>query len=279
MDIDRLKSKLMDYLYDELSTEKRIEFEKELESNPELIKEFEELRKVRAGLSLLEDKEVMEPFFLWGKNRSQIWNNIFTRKNLIMFRPFIAVAASLVLVLLVGYFTNFTLSYKNDTFYMGFNKQTTQPSRELSREEILNLVKNEIAMNNSVIMNRLEKSEDDVESRLASLEKRKQPQPVIRQAANVVTEKELQQYYRQFQAANSALIENFLQTSSEQQQEYFQAVLTQFSSYLQEQRVEDLRLIKRSLVDLKEDQDQQILETQQILTTLINNSNINNQSN
>jgi hypothetical protein len=68
-----------------------------------------------------------------------------------------------------------------------------------------------------------------------------------------------------------------LQTSSSQQQDYFQAVLTEFSDHLENQREEDLRLIRRSLIDLQESQQTQKQETDQILASIL--TTVNNPNN
>ena len=62
-----------------------------------------------------------------------------------------------------------------------------------------------------------------------------------------------------------------------QQQDYFQAVLTEFSDYMENQREEDLRLIRRSLINLQESQEAQKAETDQILANII--TTVNNQNN
>lgn len=276
MEAEEKRIKLMEYLYGEMSTEKRLAFEKELETDPELKKEMNELKQIRSGLSWLEDKEVMEPFFLSGRPRSNGWTRPFGRRAFIMFKPYVAIAAMLILVLIVGYLVNFRITYGDNGLYMGFDQATPQQEQSLTRDEVLNLVKNEIAGNNALIMNRLESTEEDLNTRFASLQQEQKQTPEVRLADQVVTQDELDQYYQLVRDSNAALIENFLQTSTEQQQEYFQAVLTQFSDYLREQREEDLRLIRRSIVSLKESQDQQKQETEQILTTLINNVNTQN---
>ncbi len=279
MKSEELKNRLISYLYDEMSTEERLDFETEIEKDPSLKKELDEFRKLRKGLARLEDKEVMEPFFLWGRNGSFGWNRIFKRRSLIMFRPYIAVAASIMLIFVVGYLTRFSISYENDNLYIGFNAReirTGEDNDGLTEKEIINLVKNEIARNNSVIMARLDETEDSFNGKLASLESTQKKRPVVRQAANTVTEDELQQYFEQLQTVNAEIMKDFLQTATVQQQEYFQAVLTQFSDYLQEQREEDMRLIRRNMINLKEDQDQQQLETQQMLANLLNNADNQN---
>jgi hypothetical protein len=278
MERDDLKNDLIAYLYGEMSTEERLHFETEMESNPELKNEFLELKQVRKGLSQLEDKEVMEPFFLWGRNVANGRVNPLKRRSLILFKPIIAVAASLVILLLVGYVTQFSISYQNDRLYIGFIKpEKTQPVNVMSAEEIRNLVRNEIDQNNQRIMTSINESENKIETRFASLEKNQQQQFKNRKAPSTVTEQDLQGFYKQLQQANVSLMENYLQNATVQQQEYFQTVMNQFTEYLQDQRKEDLRMIRRNLVNLKENQDQQKQETQQILATLLNN--VNNQNN
>ncbi len=277
MERDDLKNDLIAYLYGEMSTEERLRFEKEMESDPELKNEFMELKQVRKGLSQLEDKEVMEPFFLWGKNVANGRANPFNRKTLILFKPFIAIAASLTILLVVGYMTHFSISYQQDQLFIGFNRvQQTQPVDVLSAEEIRNLVRNEIDQNNQHIFNTINDSEGKMETRFASLESSQQ-QLTSRTSAKGIPEKDLREFYKQLQQANATLMENYLQNATVQQQEYFQTVMNQFTNYLQDQREEDMRIIRRNLVNLKENQDQQKQETQQILATLL--SNVNNQNN
>jgi hypothetical protein len=277
MERDDLKNDLIAYLYGEMSTEERLRFEKEMESDPDLRNEFMELKQVRKGLSQLEDKEVMEPFFLWGRNSASAGSNPFRRKSLILFKPFIAVAASLVILLMVGYLTRFSISYQQDRLFIGFNgPEQTQPVDVLSTEEIRSLVRNEINQNNQRIFNTINVSENKMETRFATLETNQKLQMKGQTASNGINEKDLKEFYEQLQLANATLMENYLQNATVQQQEYFQTVMNQFTDYLQDQREEDLRIIRRNLVNLKENQDQQKQETQQILAAILNNANNQN---
>lgn len=278
MEKDNLKNDLIAYLYGEMSTEERLNFEREMDSNPELRNEFLELKQVRKGLSQLEDKEVMEPFFLWGRNGAKGRVNPLKRKSLILYKPIIAVAASLVILLLVGYVTQFSISYQENQLYIGFNHpEKTQPVNVLSEEQIRSLVRNEIGQNSRRILATMNDTENKVEARFATLESRQQQLSNQKLISNTATDKDLQEYYKQLQQANATLMENYLRNATVQQQEYFQTVMNQFTDYLQDQRKEDLRLIRRNLVNLKENQDQQQQETQLILAALLNN--VKNQNN
>lgn len=278
MERDDLKNDLIAYLYGEMSTEERIRFEKKMEADPDLKNEFLELKQVRKGLSALDDKEVMEPFFLWGRNGTNSWSNPFKRRSLLLFKPIVAVAASIVILLLVGYLTRFSITYQENQLFIGFNKSIpAQPVDVLTEDQIRNLVRNEIDENNLSLLTRIANTENRLDSRLSILETKQEKQPEYLQVKNAVDEQDLEEYYNQLRQTNARLVENYLQNATVQQQEYFQTVMNQFTDYLQDQREEDLRLIRRSLVNLKEDQDQQQLQTQQMLAALLNN--VNNQNN
>ncbi|MGD9327809.1 MAG: hypothetical protein PVH48_02515 [Cyclobacteriaceae bacterium] len=278
MGTEDFNKELITYLYDEMSTEERQEFEIAMENNPELKREFEELKEMRQGLAQIQDKEVMEPFFLWGKQGSDSWVNMFKRRNLLMFKPFIAVAASLIIVLLVGYLTNFTITYKDQSLYIGFNDSGTKGSEAIyTQDQVAQLVNEEIAKNNAYIFSKLTETESNIDNRFTALENSQNTQLTPSYAADVVTREELDIFLANVRSNNLKVLQTYLQSSSVQQQDYFQAVLTEFSDFVENQREEDLRLIRRSLINLQEDQQAQKEETEQILASIL--TTVNNQNN
>jgi hypothetical protein len=280
MGTEDFNKELITYLYDEMSTEERHQFEIAMDNNPELRKEFEELQEMRKGLAQIQDKEVMEPFFLWGKNDTTAsWAAMFRRRSLLMFKPIIAVAASLVIVLLAGYLTNFSITYQDQSLYIGFNKpEGNQEGISYTQEEVAALINQEIAKNNTYIFSKLTETENNLNTRFAHLESSKEMIGTPYQIpSDVVTQKELNVFLSNIKSNNLKVLQTYLQTSSAQQQDYFQAVLTEFSNYMENQREEDLRLIRRSLVDLQETQQTQKQETDQILASIL--TTVNNQNN
>jgi len=279
MGTEDFNKELITYLYDEMSTEERQQFEIAMENNPELKREFEELKEMRSGLAQIQDKEVMEPFFLWGKQGAVSWSSMFKRRNLVMFKPFIAVAASLVIVLLIGYLTNFTITYQNQSLYIGFNKANTVNSEaSYTQEQVAQLVNQEIAKNNAFIFSKLTETENNMDSRFAMLETSQNTQLTPTFAAtDVVTKKELDIFLTSVRSNNLKVLQTYLQSSSVQQQEYFQAVLNEFSDFVENQREEDLRLIRRSMITLQENQQSQKEETDQILASIL--TTVNNENN
>ena len=279
MGTEDFNKELITYLYDEMSTEERQQFEIAMENNPELKREFQNLKEMRKGLAQIQDKEVMEPFFLWGKQGSDSWASMFKRRNLLMFKPFIAVAASLVIVLLIGYLTNFTITYQDQSLYIGFNKANTTGSEgSYTQEQVAAMVNAEIAKNNTYIFSKLTETENNIDTRFASLESKQNTLTTPSYAASdVVTKKELDIFLSNVRSNNLKVLQTYLQSSSVQQQDYFQAVLTEFSDYMENQREEDLRLIRRSLITLQENQQTQKEETDQMLASIL--TTVNDQNN
>lgn len=276
---EEFNKELITYLYDEMSSEDRQKFEKVIESDPELRKEFEDLRDIRKGLSQIGEKEVMEPFFLWDKHSVAPWTNILRKRSLLMFKPFIAVAASLSMILIIGYFTNFSIKYQDRSLQIGFNlEDISNQTLALSQDEIAKMVNQEIAKNNAYIFTKLSETENSMNTKFASLEKvddsGKGP---LNLPEGFVTEKDLETFLTQTRNNNVRVLQSYLESSSIQQQEYFQAVITEFSNYVETQRTDDLRMIRRSLLDLQESQHSQKQETDQILASIL--STVNNQNN
>lgn len=278
MGTEDFNQELISFLYDEMSTEEREQFEIAMENNPELRREFEAFKKIRKSLAQIQDKEVMEPFFLWGKNGSTSWSGMFKRRSLLMFKPFIAVAASLILVLLVGYLTNFSVSYRDKSLFIGFNKSDDSiESVKYSEEDVAKLISHEIAKNNAYIFSKLSETENNFDTRFAALESEKDNTNISSPLPeDVVTREELNVFLTQVRNNNLKVLQTYLQSSSIQQQDYFQAVLKEFSNYVETQREEDLRLIRRSLVELQESQQAQKEETDLILANILTTVNYQN---
>ena len=136
----------------------------------------------------------------------------------------------------------------------------------------------EIAKNNAYIFSKLSDTENNYDTRFAALEREaNKPGKADVVPADMVTQKELDIFLSQVRANNIRILQSYLESSSVQQQDYFQAVLKEFSDYMENQREEDLRLIRRSLVDLQENQQVQKAQTDQILANIL--TTVNNQNN
>jgi hypothetical protein len=264
-------NELMGYIYNEMSPKEREDFEKQIASDPDLRKELEALRQIRGALGALKDKEVMEPVTISGP----IGEHGKSRSGLSAFmKPLLAIAASITLLLLTGYVTNFSVQLNDSGFYLGFVEKPEV--QDLNEAAVKALIRSEINKNNEVVMSSMEdafsQQSEKYDAQFTSLHTELQSIGDTKSTPSSLTaEEDLRAYIEASQKNNIALLKQYLKLSNEQQQLYYQDLLTQFSNYVQEQREEDLLLIKSSLIALKENQDLQKQETDQRLASLYTN--------
>ncbi len=132
MKTEEWKAKLMDYLYDEMEPHEKIAFEKELEVNPTLREELSLLKNDQSTLAELKDEPVSAPpFFKVYKNG--VSNNSGGLKW------FMAVAASLLLLMVAAKLTGLEISNQKGEFRIAFG-QKSQPDEQVDKSEIEHMV-------------------------------------------------------------------------------------------------------------------------------------------
>jgi len=267
MESQDLKAKLIEYLYGEMENSERMEFEDLLSGDSELRRELEELQKMRDDLSVLEDKEVMEPFSIWGHKKSN-WIKGKRQQRSILLNPITAIAASLIILMLVGYITNFSISINSDGFQMSFNNTgRLESTAYLTEYDVKRILAQQLDQNNNKIQSDLQETEATINSKLAHLENTLN----AAQKGNnqTITNDELNNFFVKVHEKNAQLLQDYLNQSSAQQQKYFKTMLTQFNDYIQEQRAEDLTMIQTDLMELQYTQKQQKMATDEVLAGLI----------
>lgn len=260
---------IIDYLYGEMDHSEKKEFEQQMGSDPDLIKEINALKSIRRDLNMLEDKEVMEPFSIWGHTRTGR-NGSRNKRKSILLRPVTAIAASLVLLMLVGFATNFSLSLNKEGLHIGFQKaEETGSQPSLTEIDVQRMLSEEIQKNNSKLIASMDGNATS--SRLAKLEKSIEETKKLNE--QIITKDDLNQFFTDMEDRNGLLLQEYLSQASSQQQAYFKTMLTQFSEYLQDQRVEDLNMIQSELLQLNYTQTQQKIATDEVLAGLITKVN------
>jgi hypothetical protein len=266
METQDYSSDLMDYLYGEMTAAQKAEFEAKMNSNEMLRKEFEELKAMREELSILDEKQVMEPSGIWNSSPSG-WVGSRRSQSRFISRPITAIAAAIALLMVVGYLTDFSLTVNQQGLQVGFNTSEsliTQPS--VAMEDIKLLVAREIEKANAGINDQLTSSRENMDVRLSSLEKAiENPENANK---DLVSRVELSRFMAGIEQQNTELLQQYLNQASSQQQEYFKTMLTQFNDYLQEQRAEDINMLKAGLMEIQYNQTQQKIETENALTNL-----------
>lgn len=266
METQDYSSDLIDYLYGEMTIAQKKEFEAKMEADQNLRMEFEELKALREELSMLDEKQVMEPFGIWNPSHRG-WLRRSRSLSRIILRPLTTIAAALAILMVVGYLTDFSLTANDEGLKIGFNTSASliaQPS--VAMEDIKLLVASEIEKSHAGISEQLTSNQANMDVRLTNLEKA--ADDPVNKNKDIITEEELSRFLSVVEQQNAELLQQYLNQTSLQQQEYFKTMLTQFNDYLQEQRREDINLLQTGLMEIKYSQTQQKIETDMALANL-----------
>jgi hypothetical protein len=264
----------MAYLYGELEGEEKDNFDQYLLTSPEAKEQLQKYQELRRFMSSVDDKEVIAPPIFVGDNTGNsklrsFWNSPYL--NTVM-----GIAASLLLIIVVGKLTGTQVSYSNQEFKISFGTPVTTPMNEInntpgvSQEEIQQMINASLAQNNT----NLEAAWTENQKKLnASIRQNlsvnsERIDQLVRQAASA-SQQQIQQYVSGIQAENTQLVKDYFQLTSSDQKKYLENLLVDFAQYLQQQRNNDLQVVQMRLNNLEQNTDLFKQETEQILSSII----------
>lgn len=261
----------MAYLYGELEGEEKARFEQYLLEHPEAKAEFERLKTTRKLLTAVEDKEVIAPPIFVGDSKQRfIWNAPY-------FKTILSIAASLLLVILVGKITGTKISYGNNEFKMSFGNHAEQQKtnagtekNSLTADEIQKMINQSLSENNEAVTASLKESQEKLDKSIRknlALNSGKVDQ-LVREAAKA-SQAQINQYVSSLQSENMQAVKDYFQLTSTEQKKYIENLLVDFSQYMQQQRNNDLQVVETRLNSLQQNTDIFKQETEQILTSII----------
>lgn len=261
---------IIDYLYGELSPDKKEEMEKFIKENPEFSKELDSVRLTIGLLPNVEDEEVIPPVPLAGISG----NNVVPISSRRWVYP-ISIAASIAAILLVGYFTNFSISIGGQGFSLGFNKPVKEVN-SLDEAQVQALIDKNNNLREAEWYSKLEAAETGFSTNLQE-ERTITDGKIYRLAQNKpeIDEEQVLTFLSQLKDENEKMMKSYYESSAEEQQEYMRNVLIEFSSYMDQQRQNDMQFIQANMLNLKSSTDQKQEETNKILANIITTVNQN----
>ncbi|MGI9542974.1 MAG: anti-sigma factor family protein [Cyclobacteriaceae bacterium] len=252
------ESVLMAYLYGELESEECKKVEQYLVDHPKVKEEIDQLRGVRSVLQQWPDQEVVAPIVLPANSDRTIFRQLI---------PWLSMAAACLLLFLAGYASGTQINYNDGELRISFNGNSPRVAEAgLSKEDV-----------NEMIQVALKSQTQDFEQQLAQLGSREAASPGDGSSQNVQAVASWDRTMKQIQAQNLSTMNRMLEATSEQQQVYTQAMLTQFGDYLEERRSQDLQAIQSNFVELQENVALRQSETDQLLTSLVTSTKERNQ--
>ena len=260
------KLDIIDYLSEEMSEERKIYFEAYLTLNPSFQEDVKAMSVTKETLKKVVDEEVKVPVFI-GE-----YDNTAKQMMPASLWYVLAIAASLTLLMLVGYTTGLVIKYDNGSFsmlYGGSNGKADVNTDYFSKEEAhALLVKQEQSRKLLLeqIKNLETKLEQNIETQLVAQKTIKQP---ASKANNAISEEQMLVLVTQLRKENQEMIGELYTLSAKEQEQQLQRILSNFYLSVGEQRNEDLELIQTKLSEIKYDSDIKQEQTDQILASII----------
>jgi hypothetical protein len=265
---------LMAYLYDELPVEEKLMVEKYLQENPQALKEFQDLQNLRKFLSTVEDKEVIAPpIVVENSNQRFFWNAPY-------FKTITSIAASLLILMLVGKLTGLQMNYGNKELRLSFGTpvvsqdQNNPMQASVTKEEIQQMINSSMQDNtNAMLANWSEAQQKQLdESIRKNLAANSTKINSLVQQASRASQDEIQRYAASLQNENQEMVKNYFQLTSSEQQKYIEGLLVDFAKYMNQQRTNDLNTLQTRLSSIEQNTTVFKQETEQILASIISST-------
>ena len=266
------------YLYGELESPRKEEIERYMLEHPEARAEMERLQRMRSLLGNIEDKEVIAPPIVVGdSNRSlAFWNAPY-------FKTVMSIAASLIILIMVAKAAGLRIQYQRQELKIAFGDVTPPAEVQapnvaaLSSEQVQAMINESLNKNNLAMQSSWKETQqklDESVSRSLAVNSGKIDKLV--REASIASQDQIREFVAGIQTENLQLVKNYFKLSADEQKQYIESMLVDFSKYLQQQRNDDLQLVQTRLNSLEKNTNVLKQETEQILTSIITTVGKNN---
>ncbi|SHH55698.1 hypothetical protein SAMN04488109_4348 [Chryseolinea serpens] len=268
---------LMAYLYGELEDDKREKLEQYLLENPTARLELERMNGLRRMLAQVEDKEVIAPPIFVGEHPSQrFWQAPYMK-------TIMGIAASLLVVILVAKLSGLNIRYQQQELRISFGdvpkvkteSSVTQPTvASLTPEQVQDMINNSLQQNNATLQASLDETQKKLNASInQSLALNSGKIDKLVQQASTASEAQVREFVASMQTENAKMVKSYFQLSANEQKQYVEGLLVDFAKYLQQQRNDDLQVVRTQINSLQQNNDVFRKETEQILTSIISKVN------
>ncbi len=241
---------LMAYLYGELSSEEKKKVEAYLDENESARKELDALEEARWIMGKVQEREVEVPQFTFDQS-----NVVVGSATQHWWKFPMGIAASIALLIFVGYLTSFRISTGAEGLEMAFGSATST-EEVYTKAEVQEMLAEALAANNQLVSQQLSTVQQTMH------------QQVAEQVPNV-DEALLNEYMARLRDFNRDALQSMLENSEQSQRDYMDQSLQELAVFLDIQRRNDLDVIQTQFTNLAEDTEYNQLQTNQILTNLI----------
>jgi len=269
------ESALMAYLYGEVEGQEKERIEQYLLQNPEARKDLESMKAVHKIFMSLEDKEVIAPPIFVDRQARQIpfWNSPY-------FKTVISIAASLLLIMVVGKVTDTRIHYAGNELRISFGEgekrpeQPIQQTASLTQTQVQEMINASLNTNDSAMQARWKDSQQKLDVSIRkNLSQNSEKLDRLVHEASTASQQQIQEYVAGMQNENMKLVKDYFQLTSTDQKKYIEDLLIDFAKYMKQQQNNDLQAVQARLNSLEKNTSIFKQETEQILSSIITNRN------
>lgn len=240
---------LMAYLYDELSTDEKQQVENYLAENPEVQQELEGLRDTRSMFGLLKDKDVQPPSFVLNEPRQVVMSGGISGNGFLM--KSLAIAASISLLLLVGYLTSFRVTF-HDGVEVAFG-EVKEREPTITQQDVMKWVDTAMARDVSQLQAKIDQTQD-----------------AVNQSSEVKVDQEvLDAYLNKLRAQNNKTLKSLIEQSEQDQKAYTDQMLNDLAFYMDVQHQQEMDNLRDEFESLATETQQTNRQTNRLLSVLM----------
>ncbi|WP_420575511.1 anti-sigma factor family protein [Ekhidna sp.] len=255
------ESTLIAYLYGELSEEEKDRVEQYLSEHNEARMELNGMKEVLGIMGHAKDREVETPVFSFNNPSKVIMD---TNSNGNWWRYPLGIAASIALLMVVGYLTSFKVSSEEGHVKIAFGEQESVPEEIFTKDQVKEMISLALNENNKLVNQKLAEAKSDLITQ------------ANQQAPIELDQQLLNNYIQRLRQYNAETMAGLLEESELEQRRYTDQVLQDFAIFLDLQRQDDMELIQSRIQNISEDTERFNRQTGQILTSLLSTDETQN---
>lgn len=267
------ESALMAYLYGELQGEEKKSVEKYLAENPDAMKTLQGMMDVRKILSVMEDKEVIAPPIVMEDSKQRyFWDAPYLK-------TVISIAASLMLLLVAAKVLDLRIRVVDNVAQVSFGEPVSKKVEAipagLTAQEVQNMINNSVQTNNQIVQASWSESQKKIDASIRkNMTMNSEKFNDLVKEASKASETQISSYVASLKNENQQLVKDYFKLTTNEQQKYIENLLVDFTKYMSQQRTSDLEAIQLRMVNMEQNNTLLKEETEQILASIISNTNV-----
>lgn len=218
---------LLAYLYGELDADEFQRISDYLEAHPEERAKLQELSETRMIFNELDDEEIPSPIVVQSEHVHSEWS---------YWRKYVAVAATLLLLMTFGWLTGFGLHYDDEGLALGY----TTIQKGLTEAQVAGIIEEDRGIMMDYMRSYMTNMSDSLNSNLQVLQASMTNEDLIKE----VVANEKQKLMNDMIAVSDQLSDDY--------REIMRQLIVSFSNNYQSQRIEDLNSIQAALTNLED---------------------------